>query len=156
MRWLGGRQCLMRTGGWTQNPDCGSPIQLPHPTIGATGPSQAAWPRDGWKRSFLCFYCSHIYAYSNDDVRHRLEATRNPYELKLHATFSIQFDCAEENCGVPIKIYAVVDASTTTEEIGGSFRGWSFQYGCPGHEEDHAPKPPALAQIEIFRCLFPS
>jgi hypothetical protein len=138
-----------------QNPDCGSPIQLPHPTIAATGSSQAAWPRDGWKQSFLCFHCGRVHEYSHTNVRHCLEATQNPYELIPYGTHCIRFDCSEENCGILIKTHVVADSSTTKEEIAGSCRRWSFQYNCASYPEEHVPKPPDPMQIEVLRSFFP-
>ncbi len=144
-----------------KNPHCGSPIQLPHPTIASINPNQEAWPRKSWKESFLCFYCGHIYEYSDVDVQHCLESTHNPYEAIPYETYSIRFDCDEYNCGTSTTTHVIVPVRNGNEEpedvirtISGSSRHWLFQYDCPSR--DHSPKLPKTTEIEIRRCLFPS
>jgi hypothetical protein len=144
-----------------KNPHCGSPIQLPHPTIASIDPTQLVWPNDDWKQSFLCFYCGHIYEYSVVDVQHCLESTHNPYEVIPYATYSIRFACDEYNCGISTKTHVIVPAPKTSEDaeivvhtIARTSRHWLFQYECP--TKDHSPKLPETTQIEIRPCLFPS
>jgi hypothetical protein len=116
------------------------------------------WPKHDWKRAFLCFHCGHSYVYSSANIRHRLEATQNPYEAVPFQAYCIQFVCAEGNCEIPIRLYVVADASTSTEAIAASYQRWKFHYNHPVEygNPDHQPKPPELKGIRVEKCDFPA
>jgi hypothetical protein len=140
-----------------QNPSCGSPIQLPDPTIAATKPSRVGWPKHDWKRAFLCFHCGHSYVYSSANIRHRLEATQNPYEAVPFETYCIQFECAEGSCETQAAVYVVADASTSTDAIAGTYKRWTFHWKCLSEylSLPHPPKPED-GRISVEKCPFPA
>jgi hypothetical protein len=90
---------------------CDHKISLPHPNPQGKPSAQIEWPPDTWKRNFLCQRCAHVYVYSGFHVHWEpsLEPTQSQQSQSLVAV-CFEIPCAMQDCQVPLKVHAVVDA----------------------------------------------
>jgi len=99
-----------------KNPKCRHPMLLPYSKPQQTSHDLVTWPRDDWRRTFLCLSCRHVCAYTAGDVQWWISPLPDPPELSNLVVACKRFRCEQQNCGTLIEVFAVVDRRVPIEE----------------------------------------
>jgi len=109
-----------------KNQDCSKPIWLPLSIPLDRFEHQLKWPKDDWKRNFLCLSCKQVNLYKAQDVRWEpVDRLESQQDEKVVA--SIAIGCDPPRCEALVKVFAVIDSGRSKIEAIEQLKGeWLF------------------------------
>jgi hypothetical protein len=95
---------------------------------------------------FLCLQCTHVYAYSGQDVRSESfqERSQSPHVDDDHVVCS-EIRCATKNCLALLRIHAVVDAFRPDRKLADAISAQKFHVSC---SNGHPAQPQVPLHVE--------
>lgn len=143
-----------------RNPECGRPIPLPDPMTRNVPSSQSEWPKDKWKKFFVCVHCGQGYEYSRTSIRSETLATESPWALGHCSCYLVQYRCDAGNCTSPIEAFVVADNTLDIEKVHERITKPEkiprVRFYCPNtHWQHFAAMPDPPKAIDLKPCDFP-